>query len=136
MKKAWASDLEEESGEGINISPLIDIVFILLLFFIVTSVFVQETGVEIERPQSSQAVVLDRESFYVAVSQDLKIFYGGAEIGLQGIVPTLERLNPVDDQPVIIQVDGRVPTGFLIEVIDEVKRAGIETVNVATIERT
>jgi len=136
MKKAWASDLEEESGEGINISPLIDIVFILLLFFIVTSVFVQETGVEIERPQSSQSVVLDRESIYVAVTQDLKIFYGGTEIGLQGIVPTLERLNPVDDQPVIIQVDGRVPTGFLVEVIDEVKRAGIETVNVATIERT
>ena len=136
MKKAWSSDLEEESGEGINISPLIDIVFILLLFFIVTSVFVQETGVEIERPQSSQSVTLDRESIYVAVSEDLKIYYGGAEIGLQGIVPTLERMMPEDDQAVIIQVDGRVPTRFLVEVIDEIKRAGIEVVNVATIERT
>ena len=136
MKKAWTSDLEEESNEGINISPLIDIVFILLLFFIVTSVFVQETGVEIERPQSSQAVVLDRESIYVAVNEDLKIFYGGAEIGLQGIVPILDRLNPEENQPVIIQVDGRVPTSFLVEVIDEIKRAGIETVNVATIERS
>ncbi|MCZ6672100.1 MAG: biopolymer transporter ExbD [Verrucomicrobia bacterium] len=134
MKKAWASELEEESGEGINISPLIDIVFILLLFFIVTSVFVQETGVEIERPESSQAVELDRESIYIAVSGDLKVYYGGAEIGLQGILPTLERINPADDQPVIIQVDGRVPTNFLVQVIDEVKQAGIETVNVATIE--
>lgn len=136
MKKAWESDPEEESGETINISPLIDIVFILLLFFIVTSVFVRETGVEIERPQSSQAVALDRESIYLAVSSDLKIYYGGAEIGLQGVVPTLERLNPDDRQPVIIQVDGRVPTRFLVEVIDEVKRAGIQTVNVATVERT
>ena len=136
MSRSWSSDLEEESSEGINISPLIDIVFILLLFFIVTSVFVQETGIEIERPQSSQAVTLDRESIYVAVSADLKVFYGGSEIGLQGIVPTLERLNPADDQQVIIQVDGRVPTQFLIEVIDEVKQAGIATVNVATLEPT
>lgn len=136
MSRPWSSDLEEESSEGINISPLIDIVFILLLFFIVTSVFVQETGIEIERPQSSQAVTLDRESIYVAVSADLKVYYGGSEIGLQGIVPTIERLNPDEDQPVIIQVDGRVPTQFLVEVIDEVKRAGITTVNVATLERT
>ena len=136
MSRPWSSDLEEESSEGINISPLIDIVFILLLFFIVTSVFVQETGVEIERPQSSQAVSLDRESIYVAVSADLKVFYGGSEIGLQGIVPTIERLSPADDQQVIVQVDGRVPTQFLIEVIDEVKLAGIDTVNVATLEQT
>ena len=136
MSRPWSSDLEEESSEGINISPLIDIVFILLLFFIVTSVFVQETGVEIERPQSSQAVSLDRESIYVAVSADLKVFYGGSEIGLQGIVPTIERLSPTDDQQVIVQVDGRVPTQFLIEVIDEVKLAGIATVNVATLEQT
>ena len=136
MSRAWSNELEEENSEGINISPLIDIVFILLLFFIVTSVFVQETGVEIERPQSSQAVALDRESIYVAVSADLKVFYGGSEIGLQGIVPTIERLSPSDDQQVIVQVDGRVPTQFLVEVIDEVKQAGIATVNVATLDRT
>ena len=109
MSRAWSNELEEENSEGINISPLIDIVFILLLFFIVTSVFVQETGVEIERPQSSQAVALDRESIYVAVSADLKVFYGGSEIGLQGIVPTIERLSPNDDQQVIVQVDGTIP---------------------------
>ena len=136
MSRAWSNELEEENSEGINISPLIDIVFILLLFFIVTSVFVQETGVEIERPQSSQAVALDRESIYVAVSADLKVFYGGSEIGLQGIIPTIERLSPSDDQQVIVQVDGRVPTQFLVEVIDEVKQAGITTVNVATLDRT
>lgn len=135
MRKAWEPDLEEESGESINISPLIDIVFILLLFFMVTSVFIQETGVEIERPQSSQAVMLDRESVYLGVSGDLKVYYGGAEIGLQGILPTLERVNPAENQPVIVQVDGAVPTSFLVEVIDEVKRAGIGTVNVATEEK-
>ena len=132
MKRAWESDLQQDDGANINISPLIDIVFILLLFFIVTSVFVQETGVEVERPKSSQAVTLERESIYVAVSADRKVYFGGSEIGIQGILPTLQRLSPTEDQPVIIQVDGRVPTQFLVSVIDEVKRAGIKTVNVAT----
>jgi biopolymer transport protein ExbD len=134
MKKAWDAALEDESEDGINISPLIDIVFILLLFFIVTSVFVQEAGIEIERPESTQAVVLDRESIYIAVSHELKVYYGGSEIGIQGIVPVLERLNSTQEQPVILQVDGRVSTDFLVQVIDEVKRAGIQTVNVATLE--
>ncbi len=134
MKKAWDAELEDESEDGINISPLIDIVFILLLFFIVTSVFVQEAGIEIERPESTQAVVLDRESIYIAVSHELKVYYGGSEIGIQGIVPVLERLNSTQEQPVILQVDGRVSTDFLVQVIDEVKRAGIQTVNVATLE--
>ncbi len=132
MKRAWESDLQQEDGANINISPLIDIVFILLLFFIVTSVFVQETGIEVERPKSSQAVTLERESIYVAISADRKVYFGGSEIGLQGILPTLQRLSPTEDQPVIIQADGRVPTQFLVSVIDEVKRAGIKTVNVAT----
>ena len=134
MKKAWDAALEDESEDGINISPLIDIVFILLLFFIVTSVFVQEAGIEIERPESTQAVVLDRESIYIAVSHELKVYYGGSEIGIQGIVPVLERLNSTQEQPVILQVDGRLSTDFMVKVIDEVKRAGIQTVNVATLE--
>lgn len=135
MKKAWESDLQQDSGANINISPLIDIVFILLLFFIVTSVFVQETGIEVERPESSQAVILERESIYVAVSADLKVYFGGSEIGIQGILPTLQRLGPTEDRPVIIQVDGRVPTQFLVSVIDEVKRAGIQTINLATVDQ-
>ncbi len=134
MKRAWESDLQQDSGANINISPLIDIVFILLLFFIVTSVFVQETGIEVERPKSSQAVTLERESIYVAVNADRKVYFGGSEIGLQGILPTLQRLSPTEDQPVIIQVDGRVPTQFLVSVIDEVKRAGIHTINLATLD--
>ncbi len=135
MKRAWESDLQQEDGANINISPLIDIVFILLLFFIVTSVFVQETGIEVERPKSSQAVTLERESIYVAISADRKVYFGGSEIGLQGILPTLQRLSPTEDQPVIIQADGRVPTQFLVSVIDEVKRAGIKTINVATLDQ-
>ena len=77
---------------------------------------------------------MNGESIYVAVNADRKVYFGGSEIGLQGILPTLQRLSPTEDQPVIIQVDGRVPTQFLVSVIDEVKRAGIQTINLATLD--
>lgn len=123
---------EEETGDGINISPLIDIVFILLLFFIVTSVFVRESGVEVKRPESRQAEVLDRNSILIALTADGTVHYGGSEIGLHGIGPTLRRLGVRPDQPVIIQADGRVSTQVLVSVLDEVKAAGVLNASVAT----
>jgi biopolymer transport protein ExbD len=122
----------EGSDEGINISPLIDIVFILLLFFVVTSVFVEETGIEVNKPDSSQDRSLDRQSILIAISADGRIFYGGQEIGLYGISPTLNRLAVSSDQPVIIQADGLTSTQVLVSALDEVKAAGVENVNVAT----
>ncbi|MEZ5277496.1 MAG: biopolymer transporter ExbD [Opitutaceae bacterium] len=120
------------SEEGINISPLIDIVFILLLFFVVTSVFVEETGVEVNKPDSSQAQSLNRQSILIAISADGRVFHGGQEIGLFGIGPTLNRFAVSPDQPVIIQADGLTSTQVLISALDEVKAAGLENVNVAT----
>ena len=123
---------DDGSEEGINISPLIDIVFILLLFFVVTSVFVEETGVEVNKPDSSQDRSLDRQSILIAISADGRVFHGGQEIGLFGIGPTLNRLAVSPDEPVIIQADGLTSTQVLISALDEVKAAGVTNVNVAT----
>lgn len=123
---------QNESDEGINISPLIDIVFILLLFFVVTSVFIEETGVEVNKPDSKQSQTLDRQSIYIAITAEGGVHYGGEEIGLYGIGPMLTRISATSDQPVILQADGLTPTQFLISALDEVKAAGIENVNVAT----
>jgi len=126
---------EESSEEGINISPLIDIVFILLLFFVVTSVFIEETGVEVNKPDSSHSQDMDRESILIAVTAQGKIHYAGQEIGLYGIEPTLRRLSLATDHPVIIQADGQSQTQTLISVIDEVKNSGLENVNIATLNQ-
>jgi biopolymer transport protein ExbD len=126
---------EDQADEGINISPLIDIVFILLLFFIVTSVFVQEAGVEVNKPESSMAQTLDRNSIFLGVTADGGIHYAGTEIGLYGIGPTLRRLEARPDQPVVIQADGMVTTQVLISVLDEIKATGALNVSVATLEK-
>lgn len=126
--------MDEGSDDGINISPLIDIVFILLLFFVVTSVFIEETGVEVTKPDSKSAQSLDRQSIIIAITGDGRVYYGGQEIGLYGIGPVLSRLAVTSDQPVVVQADGETRTQTLISALDEVRAAGIENVNVATLQ--
>lgn len=125
------SDNDSGSDE-INISPLIDMVFILLIFFIVTTVFVEETGVDVNKPQASSATDLEKNSILIAITANQKVVYGGREIGPAGVRATVRRLCQKDKMPVIVQADKTVPTELLVRVIDEAKLAGAESVNVAT----
>lgn len=121
-----------EGNEEINISPLIDVVFILLIFFIVTTVFVEETGVEVTKPQASSAVDLEKNSILIAITDTGKVIYGGREIGAPGVRSIVKRLNQKDEMPVIIQADKTVPTSLLVRVIDEAKIGGALSVNIST----
>ncbi len=122
-----------EASSEINISPLIDVVFILLIFFIVTTVFVEETGIEISKPRAATQQDLDRNSILIGVSQNGQVFYGGREIGVDGVRSTVSRLLLQEDMPVIIQADRNTPTESTVQVLDEAKLAGAERVFVSTI---
>lgn len=124
---------EDNSGE-INISPLIDIVFILLIFFIVTTVFVEETGVDIEKPRAATQKDLDKNSILVAITPEGKVYYGGNEIGVGGVRPVVARLIRQQEQPVIIQADRQTPTETTVAVLDEAKLAGAAKVFVSTVK--
>jgi biopolymer transport protein ExbD len=121
------------ANEDINISPLIDMVFILLIFFIVTTVFVEETGVEVTKPQAASQVQLEKNSILIAITSSNNVVYGGRDIGINGVRGVVKRLvtdNP--RMPVIIQADENVPTRLLVRVIDEAKLAGANSVNIST----
>ncbi|MEM0966215.1 MAG: biopolymer transporter ExbD [Verrucomicrobiota bacterium] len=120
------------TDESINVSPLIDVVFILLIFFIVTTVFVQETGIQVERPQAASASELSREAILIAVDREGRIYYGGNPIELQAVRPVVKRLLQGDVRPVIIQADRATATEDLVAVIDEINLAGAATINIAT----
>jgi biopolymer transport protein ExbD len=123
----------EDSGEvGIDISPLIDCIFILLLFFIVTTTFVEETGVEVDKPQAASAVQLEKNSVLLALTDKGQVVYGGREIGVAGVRPTVARMLQKEKIPVIVQADQTVPAGLLVRVIDEAKLGGAEKVSLAT----
>ena len=125
--------LEQEEATTIDMSPLLDVVFILLIFFIVTTVFVKETGVEVDKPQSLTAQQLEQTVILLAITDNGEIFYNGSNIGIAGIRGTVEQLQRSKPRPVVIQADKNVPTQLLLEVIDEAKLAGTPTVNLAAL---
>ncbi|ARN57241.1 ExbD/TolR family protein [Sedimentisphaera salicampi] len=123
---------DEGSEQGIDISPLMDCVFILLIFFIVTTTFVEETGVEVDKPQAASSVKLEKNSILIALTDKGEVVYGGREIGISGVQPLVKRMLQKEDIPVIIQSDANSQSGLLVRIIDEAKLAGAEKVSVAT----
>ena len=123
----------EEEDAAIDMSPLIDCIFILLIFFIVTTTFVEETGVEVDKPQAASAADLEKQSIMIAVTADGNIVYGGKGIGVSGVQPLVRRFVEKEaDTPVIVQADEKAPSGLMVKVIDEAKLGGAMKVSIAT----
>lgn len=122
-----------ENSSAIDISPLIDVVFLLLIFFIVTTVFVKETGVEVSKPRAASAEDLQRQAILIAVTAESRVWHGGREIGFDGVravVAALLEENP--ESPVVIRADAAAPTDATVQVIDAAKLAGASSVSLAT----
>lgn len=135
MQSRLQQRLEQQPEQGIDMSPLLDVVFILLIFFIVTTVFVRETGVEVDKPQAISAAQLEKTVILLAITDSGEVFYDGNQIGVVGVRGILEQLQRNDPRPVVIQADKNVPTQLLLEVIDEAKLAGSTTVNLAALKQ-
>jgi len=117
----------------IQMTPLIDMVFILLIFFVVTTSFVSETGLEIQRPQSSSSETLPRENIPVAIGADGRITVDGQRVGLLSIRPFLQkRLRMQPGLAVVLVADKVVSVDRVVRVMDEIRGAGISEVALAT----
>ena len=127
----------EEGGDvGIDMSAMIDCVFILLIFFIVTTTFVEETGIEVDKPQAASSVRLEKTSVLIALTAKGEVVYGGREIGMSGVQAVVRRMLQKEAVPVIVQADANASAGLLTRVIDECKLAGAEKVSIATSRKT
>ncbi|WP_017444900.1 ExbD/TolR family protein [Gayadomonas joobiniege] len=133
MASRLVQKLENQTMQTIDMSPLLDVVFILLIFFIVSTVFVKETGVEVDKPQAISAQKLDQMSILIALTADGRVVYDGKNIGIAGIRNTLSQVQSSEQKPVVLQVDKQVPSERLVAAIDEVKMAGTKAVNIATL---
>lgn len=124
----------DDSGTeaGIDMSPMIDCVFILLIFFIVTTTFVDETGVQVDKPQAASAVRLEKTSILIAVTDKGQVVYGGHEIGIASVQSVVRRMLQKEKVPVIIQGDSQAPYATIVRVIDEAKLGGADKVSLAT----
>ena len=123
---------EPDESIELNLIPLIDIIMFLLIFFISTTSFIEEPGVTVQKPRAVSAKQTDKNSIIFAITADGKIAYGGKEIGLGGVRPTVKRLCAKEPLPVVIQADDNANSGTVINVIDESKLGGAKDVNLAT----
>jgi len=130
MKSVNLSELDDR-GVDVNMSPLIDCVFLLLIFFIVTTVFVEETGVEIHKPQAASAQDMDKLSIMIALRPEGAIVYGGRQIGLSSVRGIVSRQLREKEVPVVILADSDARSAPLVDLIDECKLAGAKNVSIA-----
>ncbi len=131
MKKLGRSAIATTDTPEINVAPLLDMVFILLIFFIVTTVFVEETGVEVQKPTAASAKDLEKRSLLIALTREGRIVYGGREYSLHGLRAIVTREVADEDVPVVILADRDAGSGMLVDVIDECKLAGAQNVSLA-----
>ncbi len=124
---------DEDNGElAINLTPLIDMVFILLIFFMVTSSFVKETGVDVDRPSAATAQIKPQTAILIAVTQQGAVWIDRRKIDLRAVRANVERLHAENPEgAVVITADREAPTGVVIRVLDQARLAGVESVAIA-----
>ena len=124
--------LVEETA--IDMGPMMDMTFLLLIFFIVNVNFTKETGVEVKRPDAATGTVLATDSGAVVIITSAGAIYFGADrIDLGGVRPMVAKSrlqNP--DAEVVIVADENVPTRLLVDVMDECRLAGVRDINLST----
>jgi biopolymer transport protein ExbD len=122
----------ELSAEAINLTPLIDLVFILLIFFIVTSSFVKETGVDVDRPSARSAGRKEAAAILVAVTAAGEIWIDRQRVDVRRVRAVVERLRAeAPEASAVVVADEAARMGLAVEVIDQIRLAGIEEVAVA-----
>ena len=116
----------------VNLSPLIDMVFLLLIFFVVTTSFVKESGIEVQRSTAATAEVKERASIMIGVAADGEIWMEGKKIDVRSIRGLVERALAEDPEAgVIVIADRNSETGDVVQVMDQCRLAGAGSVSLA-----
>ena len=131
MKQHFANLLDEEEAQ-IDMTPMLDVVFIMLIFFIVTATFVKEAGIDVNRPDAATAVQKDRANILVAISETGEIWINKRQVDVRAVQANIERLYAENPQgSVVIQADKLATTETLIKVMDAARAAGVFDVSIA-----
>ena len=130
MRKKFRNYQEEEAT--IELMPLLDVVFILLIFFIVTTSFVKESGIDVLKPTAKTAVKQERATIFVAIKNNGEVWIQKRKVALGSVRANIEKLHAESPEgSVVIQADKRSQTGTLIQVMDQIRAAKVENISVA-----
>jgi biopolymer transport protein ExbD len=128
-------NLGEQEEAEINMTPMLDIVFIMLIFFIVTASFVKESGIDVSRPDAKTATKKERANILIAISESGQIWIQKRRVDIRAVRANIERLHAENPQgSVVIQADKASKTGLLVTVMDQARQAGVYNVSIAAQE--
>jgi len=123
---------QNDDDSAIDITPMLDIVFIMLIFFVVTTSFVKESGIDVNRPSASTAERKETGSILVAISQDNIVWIDKRRVNPDAIRPNIERLHAENPEgAVVIQADKASTSGLLVKVMDQIRLAGVTNISIA-----
>ena len=123
--------VEEEENE-INLTPMLDVVFIMLIFFIVTATFIKEAGIQVERPDTFTADTQDDAAILIAISPNDEIWIDRRLIDPRAVRANIERLHAENPQgSVVIQANNKSSNKMLVEVMDSARLAGVYSISIA-----
>jgi len=126
MRRSILDNRSTEEEEGINLTPMLDVVFIMLIFFIVTASFVKEPGIEVHRPEAKTAVSKKNANIIVAINASNEIWMDRKRIKPQGVRGQIERMHAENPEgSVIIQADKDSYSETLMEVMDAAREAKV-----------
>lgn len=132
MRQPNLPDTAKDDDDEINLTPMLDVVFIMLIFFIVTASFIKETGIDVSRPEARQADTPENAAILVAISDKNEIWIDGRMIDPRAVRANIERLrseNP--DGSVVIQADKQSNNNTLVQVMNSAREAGIYDISLA-----
>ena len=116
----------------VNLTPMLDVVFIMLIFFIVTASFVKEAGIDISRPSAATAERKERGNILVAITENNQIWIDRRQVDPRALRANIERMHAENPQgSVVIQADEKSENGLLVKVMDAARLAGVTNVSLA-----
>ena len=133
--KSFAREKDEEQAGEIDLTPMLDVVFILLIFFIVTAVFVKEAGYDVLRPEADTAETTEVEPIYIAVSPIGEIWMDGDIVPSRNVRLRIEqRLAETPNAGVVIQADQEANNEYVLIIMDAAREAEATTIQIAAEE--
>jgi biopolymer transport protein ExbD len=133
MRKHIATVRNDEDENEINLTPMLDVVFIMLIFFIVTATFIRETGLEAQRPDQSDrpTVVKEAGAILIIIDNNDDVWIDNRVVDARAIRPNIERMHAEDpERPVVIQADKNSTTQTLVSIMDASQQAGAYNISI------
>ena len=132
MRDFFAAATQEPDESSVDITPMLDVVFIMLIFFIVTATFIKEAGIDVDKPEAATAIVQEKASILVAIDANDQVWINRRQVDVRSVRSIIERLHAENPKgTVVIQADRESRNNTLVQVMDASRRAGVYDIALA-----